>query len=352
MDNSALIESFINFKKKKKIDQINLMAIIEESIKIVLKKKYGSSRNYDIIVNLEQGDLEIWRNRIVVKDNNVINNNTQISLKDSKKIEPDFEIGEEVSEKVPLNNLGRRSILSLKQSLISKITEYDNTNIYKKYKKKENTIIHGEVYHILPKTIIIKDVEKNEMILPKNQQIPKEFFHKGDAIFALIKKVEWRENKPIIILSRNNPEFLAKLFEIEIPEITDKIIKIKKVARIPGEKSKIAVKSYDEKIDPVGACVGVKGSRIQPIVRELKNENIDVVNYTSNIELYITRALSPAKISMIEINKKTKIANVYIKLEEVSKAIGKNGHNIRLANQLTDYKINIFQDTKIKNKKL
>jgi N utilization substance protein A len=348
MNNLALIKSFINFKKEKKIDQVNLMAIIEESIKIVLKKKYGSSNNYDIIVNPEQGDLEIWRNRVVVQDGEVLNNNTEISLKDSKRIAPDFEIGEEVSEKVSLDSLGRRSILSFKQNLISKISEYDNTNIYKKFKGKEHHIIHGEIYHVLPYNIIIKDNENNEMILPKSQQIPQESFRKGDAVFALIKQVEWKENKPVIILSRNHPKFLERLFEIEIPEISDKIIEIKNVARIPGEKSKIAVISHDDKIDPVGACVGMKGSRIQPIVKELKNENIDVINYTPNIELYITRALNPAKISTIEIDKIHKMANVFMNVKEISKAIGKNGQNIRLANQLTGYKINVMKDVKKK----
>lgn len=346
MDHLELINSFMNFIKEKRIDKINLMSILEESMKIVLKKKYGSSLNYDIIVNLEQGDLEIWRNRIVVEDGFMKNKNVEINLSEAKKIEKDFEIGEEVTEKVSLKELGRRSILYLKQNLISKINEHDNTNLYNKYKKKSGELVHGEVYHVLPRNIIIKDDEDNEMILPKEEQIPNDFFRKGDSMFALIKQVKWSDNKPIVILSRNDPEFLKKLFEIEIPEILDKIIKIKKIVRIPGEKAKISVKSYDDKIDPVGACVGMKGTRIRPIVRELRNENIDVINYTSNIELYITRSLNPAKISMITIDKNNKTADVYVTSTEISKAIGKKGCNIRLASQLTEYKIVIHKDEK------
>lgn len=345
MANLSLINSFTDFKNEKNIDRANLIVILEDSIKNVLKKKYGSSDNYDIIVNPDQGDLEIWRNRIVVKDGAVENSNTQINISSAKKIEPDFEIGEEVTEKVSLENLGRRSVLSLRQNLISKISEYDNTNIYKKFKNKLGEIVNVEIYHILPKQIITKDDEQNEMILPKQEQIPNDFFRKGDSMFALVKKVDWKEGKPIAILSRNDPKFLEKLFELEIPEISDKFITIKKVARIPGEKAKVAVESYDDRIDPVGACVGMKGSRIHPIVRELKNENIDVINYTSNINLYITRALNPAKISMIEIDEDNKYAFVYVKPEQTSKAIGRNGQNIKLASQLTGYKISIFRDS-------
>lgn len=345
MDNVGLISSFKDFKNEKNIDRVSLMAILEDSIKSVLKKKYGSSDNYDIIVNPDQGDLEIWRNRIVVEDGQVEDDNIQINLSIARKIEPDFEIGEEVSEKVSLEELGRRSVLSLRQNLISKISEYDNTNIYKKFKEKLGDIINVEIYHILPRQVIMKDDEQNEMILPKQEQIPNDFFRKGDSIFALVKKVDWRDGKPIAILSRSDPKFLEKLFELEIPEVADKLIIIKKVARIPGEKAKVAVESYDDRIDPVGACVGMKGSRIHPIVRELKNENIDVINYTSNVQLYITRALSPAKISLIEIDKENKSASVYVSSQETSKAIGRGGQNIRLASQLTGYKISIFRDS-------
>lgn len=345
MDHLALINSFTNFKNEKNIDQMNLMSILEESIRGVLRKKYGSSDDYDIIVNPDQGDLEIWRNRIVVEDGMVEDNDLQISLSSAQKIEPDFEIGEKVSEKVILENLGRRAVLSLRQNLISKISEYDSTNIYKKFKDKLGEIIQLEIYHILPRQTIMKDEEQNEMILPKKEQIPNDFFRKGDSIFALVKKVDWKDGKPIAILSRNDPKFLEKLFELEIPEIADKIILIKKVARIPGEKAKIAVESHDDRIDPVGACVGMKGSRIHPIVKELRNENIDVINYTTNIELYITRALSPAKVSIMQIDEENKSASVYVKPEEISKAIGRSGQNIRLASQLTGYKINVFRDT-------
>nr|WP_185877893.1 transcription termination factor NusA [Blattabacterium cuenoti] len=344
MNNEALIDSFLDFKYEKNIDRVNLMAILEESIRCVLKKKYDSSENYDIIVNPDQGDLEIWRNRIVVKDGLLKDRNKEIELSVAKNIESDFEIGEEVTEKVELQSLGRRSILSLKQNLLSKINEYDNTNIYKKFKNKIGEIINVEVYHILSKHILVRDEEQNEMILPKKEQIPNDFFKKGDIIKALVKKVDWKDNKPIAILTRKNENFLEELLKLEIPEISDGIITIKKVNRIPGEKAKISVESHDDRIDPVGACVGMKGSRIHPIVRELKNENIDIINYTSNIQLYITRSLSPAKISIMEINEEKKCVNVYVKLEEISKAIGKNGQNIKLATQLTGYKINIFKD--------
>nr|WP_185861273.1 transcription termination factor NusA [Blattabacterium cuenoti] len=344
MDNEALIDSFLNFKYEKNIDRMSLMAILEESIRCVLKKKYESSKNYDIIVNPDQGDLEIWRNRIVVEDGKIKNMNKEIELSAARKIEPDFEIGEEVTEKVELQSLGRRGILSLRQNLLSKINEYDNTNTYKKFKNKIGEIINVEVYHILPKQIIMRDDEQNEMVLPKQEQIPSDFFRKGDPVRALIKRVDWKDNRPFAILTRKDESFLEELFKLEIPEVSDGLITVKKVARIPGEKAKVAVESYDDRIDPVGACVGMKGSRIHPIVRELKNENIDVINYTSNIQLYITRSLSPAKISMMEVNEEYKYVNVYVKIEEISKAIGKGGQNIKLASQLTGYKIHIFRD--------
>ncbi|WP_185865024.1 transcription termination factor NusA [Blattabacterium cuenoti] len=344
MNNKSLIDSFSDFKYEKNIDKINLMSILEESIRSVLKKKYESSKNYDIIVNLDQGDLEIWRNRIVVKDGSVKNTNREIELSIARKIEPDFEIGEEVTEKVELKSLGRRAILSLKQNLLSKINKHDNTNIYKKFINKIGKVISVEVYHILPRYIIVRDEELNEMILPKQEQIPNDFFKKGDLVKVLVKKVEWKDNKPFAILTRKDSNFLKELFKLEIPEISEGLITIKKVVRIPGDKAKISVESYDDKIDPIGACVGIKGSRIHPIVKELRNENIDIINYTSNNELYITRSLSPAKISMIEMNEEKKLANVYLKVEEISKAIGKHGQNIKLASQITGYKIYVFKD--------
>jgi transcription termination factor NusA len=344
MDNEALIDSFSDFKYEKNIDRVSLMAILEESIRCVLRKKYESSKNYDIIVNPDQGDLEIWRNRIVVEDGKIKDINKEIELSTARKIEPDFEIGEEVTEKVELQSLGRRAILSLRQNLLSKINEYDNTNTYKKFKNKIGEIINVEVYHILPKQIIMRDDEQNEMVLPKQEQIPSDFFRKGDPVRALVKRVDWKDHKPFAILTRKDESFLEELFKLEIPEVSDGLITVKKVARIPGEKAKVAVESYDDRIDPVGACVGMKGSRIHPIVRELKNENIDVINYTSNIQLYITRSLSPAKVSMMEVNEEHKYVNVYVKIEEISKAIGKGGQNIKLASQLTGYKIHIFRD--------
>ncbi|AWU39610.1 transcription termination factor NusA [Blattabacterium punctulatus] len=344
MDNEALIDSFSDFKYEKNIDRVSLMAILEESIRCVLKKKYDSSKNYDIIVNPDQGDLEIWRNRIVVKNGTVKDPNKEIELSTARKIEMDFEIGEEVTEKVELKSIGRRAILSLRQNLLSKVNEYDNTNTYKKIKNKIGEIINVEVYHILPKQIIMKDDEQNEMVLPKQEQIPNDFFRKGDPVKVLVKKVDWKDSKPFAVLTRKDEAFLEELFKLEIPEVSEGLITVKKVARIPGEKAKVSVESYDDRIDPVGACVGMKGSRIHPIVRELKNENIDVINYTTNIQLYITRALSPAKISMMEVNEEQQYVNVYVKLEEISKAIGRGGQNIRLASQLTGYKIHIFRD--------
>ncbi|WGH26720.1 MAG: transcription termination factor NusA [Candidatus Bostrichicola ureolyticus] len=344
MDNISLIDSFMDFIKHQNIDKENLMFILEESIRSILQRKYGNSKNYDIIVNPDKVDIEIWINRIVVHDNMLKNLNTEIALSIARKIESDFEIGEEVTEKVELKNLGRRAIFYLKNNFLLKIKNLYSINRYNKLKKKIGEIVNVEVYHILSKHILMIDEEQNEMILPKNEQIFSDFFKKGDNVIALVKNISWIDGKPIVILSRTNKKFLEKLFELEIPEIADKTIKIKKVVRIPGEKAKIAVESYDNRIDPVGACVGIKGSRIHSIIRELKNENIDIINYTTNIQLYITRALSPAKIAMIKIDEKNKLANVYLKMEEISKAIGRVGLNIRLATQLTGYKINILKD--------
>lgn len=344
MENLALIDSFSEFKDDKLIDRVTLMAILEDVFRNALKKKFGSDENFDIIINPDKGDLEIWRNRIVVADGEVEEPNEEISLTEARKIEEDFEIGEDVSEEVKLADLGRRSILALRQNLISKIHEHDNTNIYKQFKELEGEIYTAEVHHIRHRAVILLDDEGNEIILPKEKQIPSDFFRKGDNVRGIIESVELKGNKPSIIMSRANPLFLEKLFEQEIPEVFDGLITVKKVVRIPGEKAKVAVDSYDDRIDPVGACVGMKGSRIHGIVRELGNENIDVINYTNNLQLFITRALSPARVTSINIDEETKRAEVILKPEEVSKAIGRGGHNIRLAGQLTGYEIDVLRE--------
>ena len=344
MENIALIDSFSEFKDDKLIDRVTLMAILEDVLRNALKKKYGDDDNFDIIINPDKGDLEIWRNRIVVADDEVEEPNQEIALSEAQKIEPDFEVGEDVAEEVKLIDLGRRSILALRQNLISKIHEHDNTNIYKQFKDLEGEIYTAEVHHIRHRAIILLDDEGNEIILPKEKQIPSDFFRKGENVRGIIESVELKGNKPTIIMSRTAPVFLEKLFEQEIPEVFDGLITIKKVVRIPGEKAKVAVDSYDDRIDPVGACVGMKGSRIHGIVRELGNENIDVINYTSNLQLFITRALSPARVTSLKINEETKRAEVLLKPEEVSKAIGRGGHNIRLAGQLTGYEIDVFRE--------
>lgn len=344
MENLALIDSFSEFKDDKLIDRVTLMAILEEVFRNALKKKFGSDDNFDIIINPDKGDLEIWRNRVVVADGEVEDPNEEISLSAARKIETDFEIGEDVSEEVKLIDLGRRSILALRQNLIAKIHEHDNTNVYKQFKELEGEIYNAEVHHIRHRAVILLDDEGNEIILPKEKQIPSDFFRKGDNVRGIIESVELKGNKPTILMSRASPIFLEKLFEQEIPEVFDGLITVKKVVRIPGEKAKVAVDSYDDRIDPVGACVGMKGSRIHGIVRELGNENIDVINYTSNLNLYIARALSPAKVTSIKINEETKRAEVILRPEEVSKAIGRGGHNIRLAGQLTGYEIDVLRE--------
>ncbi len=344
MENLALIESFSEFKDDKLIDRVTLMAILEDVFRNALKKKFGDDDNFDIIINPDKGDLEIWRNRIVVADGEVENENQEISLTDAQKIEPDFEVGEDVSEEVKLFDLGRRSILALRQNLIAKIQEHDNTNIYKQFKDLEGEIYTAEVHHIRHRAVILLDDEGNELILPKDKQIPSDFFRKGENVRGIIESVELKGSKPNIVMSRTAPAFLEKLFEQEIPEVFDGLITIKNVVRIPGEKAKVAVDSYDDRIDPVGACVGMKGSRIHGIVRELGNENIDVINHTNNLQLYITRSLSPARVTSIKIDEETKRAEVILKPEEVSKAIGRGGHNIRLAGRLTGYDIDVFRE--------
>lgn len=344
MENLALIESFSEFKDDKMIDRVTLMAILEDVFRAALKRKYGEDDNFDIIINPDKGDLEIWRNRVVVADDEVEDDNSEISLTEAQKIEPDYEVGEDVAEEVKLIQLGRRAILALRQNLIAKIHEHDNTNIFKHFKELEGELYSAEVHHIRHRAIILLDDDGNEIIMPKDRQIPSDFFRKGENVRGIIESVELRGNKPNIILSRTSPKFLEKLFEQEIPEVFDGVISIKAVVREPGEKAKVAVDSYDDRIDPVGACVGVKGSRIHGIVRELGNENIDVINYTTNMQLYIARALSPAKITSITINEETKKAEVRLSPEEVSKAIGRRGHNIRLAGKLTGYEIDVIRE--------
>ena len=351
MENIALIDSFSEFKDMKSIDRVTLMSILEEVFRAALKRKFGSDDNFYIIINPDKGDLEIWRNRIVVADNEVEDDNEEIEISAARKIEPDFEIGEDVSEEVKLFDLGRRAILALRQNLISKIQEHDSTNIFKHFKELEGDIYSAEVHHIRHNAIILLDDDGNEIVLPKSEQIRSDFFRKGDSVRGVIKTVELRGNKPAIILSRTSPDFLVKLFEQEIPEVFDGLITVERVARIPGEKAKVAVDSYDDRIDPVGACVGMKGSRIHGIVRELGNENIDVINHTKNEQLFISRALSPAKVVSMEIeeyeeekNGKKGRVNVFLKPEEVSKAIGKGGVNIRLASELTKYDIDVQRE--------
>ena len=344
MENLALIDSFSEFKDEKLIDRVTLMSILEDVFRNTLKKKFGDDDNFDIIINPDKGDLEIWRNRIVVADDAVEDDNQEISLTDAQMIEPDFEVGEDVSEEVKLFDLGRRSILALRQNLISKIQEHDNTNIYKQFKELVGEIYTAEVHHIRHRAVILLDDEGNELVLPKDKQIPSDFFRKGDNVRGIIESVDLKGNKPSIVLSRTSQIFLEKLFEQEIPEVFDGLISVKKVVRIPGEKAKVAVDSYDDRIDPVGACVGMKGSRIHGIVRELGNENIDVINYTTNLQLYITRSLSPARVTSVKIDEESKRAEVILKPEEVSKAIGRGGHNIRLAGRLTGYEIDVFRE--------
>lgn len=345
MENHAIIESFSEFKDEKNIDRVTLMAFIEESFRNQLKKKFGTDDNFDIIVNPDKGDLEIWRNRIIVADGEVEDDNMEIALQEALKIEPDFEVGEEVTEEVKLIDLGRRFVLAFRQNLVSRIQEHDNGELFKRYKDMEGEIIAGEVHHVRHREIIIYDDEQNELILPKSEMIPdKDFFRKGDTVRAVVSRVDFKGTKPVVILSRTDGKFLEKLFEQEIPEVFDGLIVVKSVVRVPGEKAKVAVESYDDRIDPVGACVGMKGSRIHGIVRELRNENIDVINFTANTQLFISRALSPAKITSLTINEEDKRVDVFLKPDQVSLAIGRGGHNIRLAGKLTGYEIDVYRD--------
>ena len=340
-----LIETFSEFKELKNIDRATMMRVLEEVFRSMVLRKYGTDENFDIIINIDKGDLEIWRNRVVVEDNQLTDPNLQASLTEAKSIDEDYEVGENLTDEVKLEDFGRRSILALRQNLAARILELEKGNIYTKYKDREGEIITGEVYQVWKRETLIVDDDGNELVLPKSEQIPGDHFRKGDAIRAVVHRVEMKNNNPMIILSRTSPVFLERLFEQEVPEIFDGLITIKKIVRIPGERAKVAVESYDERIDPVGACVGMKGSRIHGIVRELRNENIDVINFTNNIQLFISRALSPAKITSVKIVEAEKRAEVYLKASEVSLAIGKGGFNIKLAGQLTGYEIDVYRES-------
>ncbi|MBP7808838.1 MAG: transcription termination/antitermination protein NusA [Bacteroidia bacterium] len=350
MEGVNLIESFSEFKDIKNIDRATLMSIIEDVFRSMLIKKFGSDKNFDIIVNPDKGDIEIWKNRNIVDDEFAEDSfdydvNKHISLTEAKKIEPDFEIGEDVSEQVKLDDFGRRAVLAIRQNLVQKILELEKSEIYNKYKEKVGDVINAEVYQVWKKEIMLLDDEGNELILPKTEQIPSDFFKKGDTVKAVVSRVEMKGGTPSIVVSRTSPAFLERLFELEVPEIFDGLIIIKKIVREPGERAKVAVESYDDRIDPVGACVGMKGSRIHGIVRELKNENIDVINYTANSTLLIQRALSPAKVTTIKIDEETKRADVFLRPDQISLAIGKGGFNIKLAGKLTGYEIDVYRDT-------
>ncbi|HHT30605.1 MULTISPECIES: transcription termination factor NusA [Petrimonas] len=340
----SLIDTFSEFNELKNIDKATMISVLEESFRSVIAKSVGTDENFDIIINPDKGDLEIWRNRVVVEDDQLQNPNMEISLTEAHKIDPEFEVGEEVTDELQLEDFGRRTILNLRQTLASKILELEKDNLYNKYKEKVGEIVTGEVYQVWKKELLLLDDEHNELILPKTEQIPSDFFRKGEHVRAIVARVENKNNNPKIILSRTSPVFLERLFEMEIPEINDGLITIKAIARIPGERAKVAVEAYDDRIDPVGACVGMKGFRIHGIVRELRNENIDVINYTNNTSLFIQRALSPAKINSISIKEEERRAEVFLYPEEVSLAIGKGGANIKLASMLTGYNIEVFRE--------
>ena len=339
-----MIETFKEFKDTKSIDRTTLVSVLEESFRNVLAKIFGSDENFDVIVNPDKGDFEIYRNRVVVADGEVQDENKEIALKEARKIEQDYEVGEDVSEKVDFNKFGRRAILNLRQTLASKILELEHDSLYNKYKDRVGQIISGEVYQTWKREVLLVDDENNELILPKGEQIPRDQYRKGETVRAVILRVDNENNNPKIILSRTAPDFLERLLEAEVPEINDGLIAIRKIARMPGERAKIAVESFDERIDPVGACVGVRGSRVHGIVRELCNENLDVINWTANIKLFIQRALSPAKVSSLTVDEENKKAEVYLQPEEVSLAIGRGGMNIKLASMLTGYTIDVFRE--------
>lgn len=344
MNALELIESFSEFKEFKNIDRETMMNILQDVFRSMLKKKFGNDEHIDVIINPDKGDLEIWINREIVPDGEVEDENIEIALSKAREIEADFEVGEEVAEEIKLDDFGRRNVLALRQNLISRVLELEKDHIYKKYRERIGEIVTGEVYQVWKREILVLDDEGNELILPKSEQIPSDYFKKGESVRAVVARVDLRNNSPVIVLSRTAPEFLERLFELEVPEVFDGLITIKKIVREPGERAKVAVESYDDRIDPVGACVGMKGARIHGIVRELRNENIDVINYTNNDKLFIQRALSPAKITTIELNEESGRAEVYLKPDQVSLAIGKGGHNIKLAGKLTGYEIDVYRE--------
>lgn len=344
IDTVSLIDTFAEFKETKSIDAATMVSVLEESFRSVIAKMFGSDDNYDVIVNPAKGDCEIYRNRVVVADDKVTDNNREISLSEARKIASDYEEGEDVSERIDFTKFGRRAILNLRQTLAGKILELEHDALYNKYKDKVGEVVSAEVYQVWKSETLLVDDEGNELMLPKNQQIPGDFFHKGDIVRSVVYKVDNANNNPKIYLSRTAPEFLQRLLEAEVPEINDGLITVRKIARIPGERAKIAVESYDDRIDPVGACVGVKGRRVHGIVRELHNENLDVINYTSNVNLFMQRALSPATVSSIVLDEENKTAQVYLKPKEVSLAIGRGGLNIKLAGMITGYNIDVFRE--------
>ncbi|MEE1346895.1 MAG: transcription termination factor NusA [Bacteroidales bacterium] len=344
MENNTLIDTFSEFKELKNIDRATMVRILEEAFRGVLVKQFGTDSNFNIIINAEKGDFEIWRSRNVVDDDKLVDPNLEIKLSDAKKIDEDFEVGEEVTDEVKLKDFGRRAILSLKQNLAGIVMDLEKDNLFNRYKERIGQIVNGEVYQVWKREALVRDEEGNDLILPKTEQIPADYFRKGDQVKAVVARVEFKNNNPLVIISRTSPVFLERMFENEVPEVFDGLITIRKIVRIPGERAKVAVESYDDRIDPVGACVGMKGSRIHSIVRELKNENIDVINYTNNVQLYIQRALSPAKVNRIVVNDDARKAEVYLDADEVSMAIGKGGSNIKLAIQLTGYDIDVFRE--------